>query len=251
MKKTGTRSQVKLQLEIVTLFPNFFESPLRESIMKRAQEDGKISVQVHNLRDYTKGKHKTADDKPFGGGPGMLMKPEPIFECIESVTGFLFDEKKKKLVARKKGRSKEKPWIILLDPKGDPLSQKIAKKLASKKHILLIAGHYEGVDHRVREYLIDQEISVGDYITMGGEAPALCLMESVVRLIPGVLGNHESIEDESFQKEGLEYPHYTRPRSYRGMDVPEVLISGHHREIEKWRKQAAQKVTSSRRPDLV
>ncbi len=219
------------EIDVVTLFPAFFESPLQESILKRAQKAGLVKIRIHNLRDYTHDRHKTADDKPFGGGAGMLMKPEPIFECVEAVS--------------------PKAWKILLDPHGRPLTQKVAGELAKKKHLVLIAGHYEGVDHRVREHLIDDEISVGDFITMGGEAPALCVMEAVIRLLPGVLGNEDSIKHESFQCEHLEYPQYTRPRDFRGWKVPDVLVSGHHREVEKWRKEMAGEMTRQARPDLI
>ena len=219
------------EIDVVTLFPAFFESPLQESILKRAQKEGLVKIRIHNLRDYTHDRHKTADDKPFGGGAGMLMKPEPIFECVETLS--------------------PKAWKILLDPHGRPLTQKVAEELAKKKHLVLIAGHYEGVDHRVREHLMDDEISVGDFITMGGEAPAFCVMEAVIRLLPGVLGNEDSIKHESFQHGHLEYPQYTRPRDFRGWKVPDILVSGHHREVEKWRKEMAGEMTRQARPDLI
>lgn len=219
-----------LEIHIVTIFPGFFEQPLQESLIKKAQEKGRVKFFIHNLRDYTKDRHKTVDDKPFGGGPGMVMKPEPIFECVEKI--------------RKNG------WVVLLDPKGDKLTQKLAGQLSKKKKLVLICGHYEGIDHRVHEHLADQAICVGDFITMGGEAPALCLIEAVTRLIPGVLGNSESLTQESFDS-GLEYPQYTRPQDYRGMKVPEILISGHHKEVEKWRTQAAREATRKKRPDLM
>ena len=222
-----------LEIDLVTLFPGFFKSPLQESILKRAQAKGYVKIAVHDLRDYTHDRHRTADDSPFGGGAGMVMKPEPIFECVEAV--------KQK---RKSG------WVVLLDPKGEPLTQKIAARLARRKRLILIAGHYEGVDHRVREHLVDQAVSVGDFITMGGEAPALCLVEAVTRLVPGVLGNSESLKHESFESGGLEYPQYTRPREFRGWKVPEVLVCGNHREVEKWRREEARKLTKRKRPDL-
>ena len=222
---------MSFEIDIVTLFPDFFSSPLQESILKRAQKAGHVRMGVHDIRDYTHDKHRTADDKPFGGGAGMLMKPEPIFECIESI--------------RKKG------WVVLMDPQGERFSQDLACKLSKKKHLILIAGHYEGVDHRVREHLVDQEISVGDYVTMGGEAPALCIIEAVTRLLPGVLGNEESLKDESFHSDSLEYPQYTRPRDFRGWKVPDVLISGHHKEVKRWRDEAALKTTRKRHPGLL
>ncbi len=222
---------MSFEIDVVTLFPAFFESPLQESILKRAQKKGLVKIRIHDLRDYTHDRHKTADDKPFGGGAGMLMKPEPIFECVEAIRG--------------------KAWVILLDPHGRPLTEKVAGELAKKKHLVLIAGHYEGVDHRVREHLVDDEISIGDFITMGGEAPALCLMESVIRLLPGVLGNQDSLKHESFHDKALEYPQYTRPRDFRGWKVPDVLVSGHHRKVEKWRKKIAKTMTRENRPDLL
>lgn len=218
-----------LKIDIVTLFPDFFSSPLQESMLKRAQRDRHVKFGVHNLRDYTHDRHKTADDKPFGGGAGMVMKPEPIFECVESI--------------RRRG------WVILLDAAGEPMTQALAHKLARKKHLILVAGHYEGVDYRVREHLADQVISIGDFITMGGEAPALCLIEAIVRLVPGVLGNRESLTQESFESDFLEYPQYTRPRKFRDWEVPEVLVSGNHGEVSRWRAEAARAVTLARRPD--
>ncbi len=223
-----------LEIDVATIFPQFFKGPLQESLIKKAQEKKLVSVRVHNLRDYTHDRHKTVDDKPFGGGPGMVMKPEPIFECVEAI--------------RKKSAS-AKAWVVLLDPAGEPLTQLRAKRLAQRKHLVLICGHYEGVDQRVKDHLVDQEISVGDFITMGGEAPALCLIESVTRLIPGVIGNQESLIEETFEA-GLEYPQYTRPRDYRGWQVPEVLVSGHHQEVKKWRHKIARETTKRKRPDL-
>jgi tRNA (guanine37-N1)-methyltransferase len=219
-------------IDIVTIFPPFFQGPLQESLLKKAQEKGRVKIRVHNLRDYTQDKHKTVDDKPFGGGPGMILKPEPIFDCVEDIE-----------------RSTSKAWKIILDPQGERMSQPLAEKLAKKKHLVLICGYYEGVDARVSEGLVDQQISIGDFITMGGGAPALCLIEAVVRLLPGVLGNQDSLKHETFDA-GLEYPQYTRPREYRGMKVPEVLISGNHKQVEKWRQEVAHKATEKRRPDL-
>lgn len=221
------------EIHVLTLFPEFFKSPLQESILKRAQKESKVKVQIHNLRDFTHDKHKTADDKPFGGGAGMVMKPEPIVECLESVNS-----------------GKSRGWVVLLGPQGETFSQSTAVKLSKKKKVVLIAGHYEGVDHRVREHWVDEEISAGDYITMGGEAPALCMIEAVVRLVPGVLGNHESLESESFCSGLLEYPQYTRPREYRGYKVPDILASGHHEEVKKWREKKAKEWTREKRPDL-
>ncbi len=218
-----------LEIDIVTIFPKFFKGPLDESLIKKAQEKELVKLQVHNLRDYTHDRHKSVDDKPFGGGPGMVMKPEPIFECVETI--------------RREG------WVVLLDPQGEPLTQKRAKRLAGRGHLILICGHYEGVDQRVKDHLVDQEISAGDFITMGGEAPALCLIESVMRFVPGVLGNQDSLAEETFEA-GLEYPQYTRPRDFRGWKVPDVLSSGNHPEVLKWRKKIAGEMTKKKRPDL-
>ncbi|MCM8776596.1 MAG: tRNA (guanosine(37)-N1)-methyltransferase TrmD [Candidatus Omnitrophica bacterium] len=221
----------KLRIDIVTLFPDFFTTPLAESILKRAQEKGLVKICLHRLRDYTHDRHQTVDGKPFGGGAGMVLKPEPIFECIETI--------------RNSG------WVVLLDARGEPLTQKMAEKLRRKRHLILIAGHYEGVDYRIHEHLVDQEISIGDFVTMGGEAPILCLVEAVVRLVPGVLGNRDSLTHESFHQGVLEYPQYTRPRKYRGWEVPKVLVSGNHQEVRRWRSEAARKLTRERRPDLL
>lgn len=220
-----------LRMDVVTLFPDFFKGPLQESLLKRAQTKGLLKLTVHNLRDYTHDRHKTVDDKPFGGGAGMLIKPEPVFECIEAI--------------------REKGWVVLMDPRGEPFKQTTAARLSKKKHLILIAGHYEGVDQRIREHLVDQEVSVGDFVTMGGEAPALCVIEAVARLVPGVLGNEESAQDESFQSGKLEYPQYTRPRTFRSWSVPEVLMSGNHKDVRRWRDEASLRVTLERRPDLV
>ncbi|MBN1689361.1 MAG: tRNA (guanosine(37)-N1)-methyltransferase TrmD [Candidatus Omnitrophica bacterium] len=222
---------MKLEIDIVTLFPRFFDGPLQESILNRAQQKQHVKIRVHDLRKYTHDRHKTADDKPFGGGAGMVMKPEPIFECVEDI--------------RKKG------WVVLLDPQGERMTQRMAARLARKRHIIFIAGHYEGVDHRVKEHLVDQEISVGDFVTMGGEAPAVCILEAVIRLLPGVLGNKDSLVHESFQSGLLEYPQYTRPRNFRGWKVPDILMSGNHCEVEKWRSRIARQLTQKKRPDLL
>lgn len=222
---------MKRSIDIVTLFPGFFETPLQESILKKAQERKLIDIRLRNLRDWTHDRHKKVDDKPFGGGAGMVFKPEPIFECIEDI-----------------GKD---AWVVLLDPHGERMTQKTAKNLLKKKKLILIAGHYEGVDYRVKKHLVNQEISIGDFITMGGEAPALCLIEAIVRLIPGVLGNKESVKHESYESGLLEYPQYTRPRNFRGWKVPETLISGNHKQVDVWRRAMAQKITREKRPDLL
>ena len=225
------------QIDVVTLFPDFFRWPFSNSILKRAQAKKKVSFYLHNPRDFSRDRHRTVDEKPFGGGAGMVLKPEPIFECVEAVS--------------KKG------WVILLTPQGKPLTQQAARRLAKKRHLVLICGHYEGVDERVRRHLVDEEIYVGDFVTMGGEAPALSLIECVVRLVPGVLGNPGSIKEESFldSRNGigdrrLEFPQYTRPRVFRGWAVPKVLLSGDHGAIAEWRKKKSIEVTRRKRPDL-
>lgn len=226
-----------MKIEILTLFPKMFGDILGESMLKRAQNKGALSIKVHNLRDWTSDNHKTADDKPFGGGPGMVMKIEPVYRALEEL------KKNTKSGTRN-------PKVILLTPQGRPLKQEIAKELAGEKHLVLICGHYEGVDERIRD-LADDEISIGDYILTCGEIPALVVIDSVARLIPGVLGDEESKKEESFESNMLEYPQYTRPAEFQGMRVPEVLLNGDHRKIEKWRKSEALKRTIKRRPDLI
>ncbi|MBU3758362.1 MAG: tRNA (guanosine(37)-N1)-methyltransferase TrmD [Candidatus Omnitrophica bacterium] len=221
-----------LRIDVVSLFPKFFQGPLSESILKRAQEKKQVEIKVHDLRDYTHDRHRTVDDKPFGGGAGMVIKPEPVFECLEDICG-------------------EESWVVLLSPHGQPFRQEKAAELAGRKQIVLIAGHYEGLDYRIHEHLVDEEVSIGDFVTMGGEAPAVCVIEAVVRLLPGVLGNSESLKHESFHSGHLEYPQYTRPRDFKGWKVPEVLVSGNHREVEDWRKRQARKLTREKRPDLI
>jgi tRNA (guanine37-N1)-methyltransferase len=220
------------EIDLVTIFPGFFKGPLQESLLKRAQQEKLVKIRVHDLREYTHDKHKTVDDKPFGGGPGMVMKPEPIFECVEDL-------------------QKETPpgWVVLLDARGARFNQKRAAELAGKKRLILLCGHYEGIDHRVHDHLADELVSIGDFVTMGGGAPALCLIEAVTRLVPGVLGNEESLKEESHLEEGLEYPQYTRPRDFRGLAVPDVLVSGNHKEVEKWRREVSRAMTRKRKPD--
>ena len=217
-----------LLVDIITLFPDFFKTPLQSSMLRLAQQ-GYVDITVHNLRDYAYDKHKMCDDKPFGGGPGMVMKPEPIFECIEHL---------------KKIRKNSK--VIFLTPQGETLSQKKLHELSVEKELIILCGHYEGIDQRVRDEIIDEEISIGDYVLTGGEIPALVLLDGIIRLIPGVLGNSESIVSESFQSEYLDYPHYTRPREYKGLKVPEILFSGDHKAIELWRRQEAIKNTNKK-----
>lgn len=226
-----------MHIDILTLFPDMFDSVLGESMLKRAQAKGLLKVKIHNLRDWTSDRHRTADDKPFGGGPGMVMKIEPVYRALKEIGKGL----------RVKGSRIRK---VLLTPQGKKLEQKEVKRLAKYKNIILVCGHYEGVDERIRG-LVDEEISIGDYILTCGEIPALVLIDAIVRLIPGVLGHNESIKSESFEDGLLEYPQYTRSACFEGMAVPEVLRKGDHKEIEKWRKVQAVKRTSERRPDLI
>ena len=221
-----------MKIDVLTLFPGMFPGPLDESIIKRACESGRLQLGVHDLRDYTHDRHRTVDDRPFGGGPGMLLKPEPLFEAVEALRG-------------------EKTRVILTSPAGRPFRQEIARELAGEKHVLLICGSYEGFDERVRQSLADDEISIGDYVLTNGALPAMVIVDAVTRLLPGVLGDDESSQDESCCGCLLEYPQYTRPAEFRGMNVPEVLLSGDHAAIEKWRQEQATVQTRQRRPDLL
>jgi len=220
-----------MKIDVLTLFPAMFAGPLDESIIKRARADGLLDLAIHSLRDYTHDRHRTVDDKPFGGGPGMLLKPEPIFEAVEQI-------------------ARDHTRVLLLTPAGRPFSQAVARELAGQPHLLLICGSYEGFDERVREALADDELSIGDYVLTNGALPAMVVIDAVTRLLPGVLGDDESSHDESFSHGLLEYPQYTRPADFRGMKVPEVLLSGNHAEIEKWRLEQAKKRTTERRPGL-
>ena len=221
-----------MKIDVLTLFPAMFEGPLDESIIKRAREAGLLDLRVHNLRDYAHDRHRTVDDRPFGGGPGMLLKPEPIFEAVEKLAS-------------------ETTRIVLLSPSGRTFNHAIARELAEARALLLISGHYEGFDERVRERLADDELSIGDYILTNGALPAMVIIDAVTRLLPGVLGDEESAREESFSHGLLEYPQYTRPADFRGMKVPDVLLSGDHAEIARWRGEQARLRTSERRPDLL
>lgn len=221
-----------MKIDVLTLFPGMFPGPLDESIIKRACESGRLRLGIRDLRDYTHDRHRKVDDRPFGGGPGMLMKPEPLFEAVEALRG-------------------EKTRVILTSPAGRPFRQEIAQELASEEHLLLVCGSYEGFDERVRECLADDELSIGDYVLTNGALPAMVIIDAVTRLLPGVLGDDESSVDESFSDGLLEYPQYTRPAEFRGMSVPEVLLSGDHAAIERWRREQARMRTGQRRPDLL
>ncbi len=221
-----------MKIDVLTLFPAMFAGPLDESIIKRAREAGLLDLSIHNLRDYAHDRHRTVDDRPFGGGPGMLLKAEPIFEAVEKLAG-------------------ENTRVVLLSPSGRTFSQAIAAELAQVAHLLLVSGHYEGFDERVREQLADDELSIGDYVLTNGALPAMVMIDAVTRLLPGALGDDESARDESFSQGLLEYPQYTRPADFRGTKVPEVLLSGNHAEIAKWRAEQARLRTRERRPDLL
>ena len=220
-----------MRIDVLTIFPGILEGPLRESLLGRAIEAGLVEVRVHDLRDHTEDRHRQVDDESFGGGPGMVMKPEPIFAAAEAVGG--------------------SPRAILLSPAGRRLDQALARELAAEAHLLLIAGRYEGVDERVALGLPAEEISIGDYVLSGGELPALVLIEAITRLVPGVVGREGSLERESFEEGMLDHPHYTRPAEFRGMEVPETLRSGNHAAIEEWRRAAAEEKTRRNRPDLL
>ena len=224
-----------MRIDIVTLFPEICRAPLSESIMKRAQENRIVDLHIHNLRDWTTDKHHVVDDAPFGGGQGMVMKPEPIFAAVEDLTQI----------------ENSKSKIVLLSPAGRRFNQQMARQLSQEPHLIIVSGHYEGVDYRVIEHLIDLEISIGDYVLTNGGIAAVVLVDSIVRLLPGALGHEQSADDDSFSETLLEAPQYTRPADFRGWKVPEVLLSGNHAEIAKWRKEQAVKRTRENRPDLL
>ena len=215
-----------MKVDVLTLFPAMFAGPLDESIISRARESGRLELAIHNLRDWTHDRHRTVDDEPYGGGPGMVLKPEPIFEAIEALTN-------------------DTTQVVMLTPQGEPK----ARALSAHEHLLLLCGSYEGFDERIRTR-VHHEISIGDYVLTNGALPAMVVIDAVTRLLPGVLGDDASSAEESFSEGMLEYPQYTRPADFRGMKVPEVLLSGNHAEIEKWRREKAAKRTTERRPEL-
>ncbi len=221
-----------MKIDIVTLFPEICRAPLNESIMKRAQKSGIVDLYIHNLRDWTTDKHHVADDAPFGGGQGMVMKPEPIFAAVEELRN-------------------QTSKVVLMSPAGRRFDQQMAAQLSGESHLVIICGHYEGVDHRVIEHLVDLEISIGDYVLTNGAIAAVVLVDAVVRLMPGVLGHEQSAVDDSFSRGLLEAPQYTRPAEFRSWKVPDVLLSGNHAEIESWRREQAIKRTRENRPDLL
>jgi len=219
-----------MKVEVLTLFPAMFAGPLDESILRRAQESGRLELVIHNLRDWTHDRHRKVDDEPYGGGPGMVLKPEPIFEAIEELKG-------------------ESTQVIMMTPQGEPFKQAKARELAGHEHLLLLCGSYEGFDERVRTW-VHHELSIGDYVLTNGGLPAMVVIDAITRLLPGVLGDDESSAEESFSGNTLEYPQYTRPADFRGMKVPEVLLGGDHGAVEDWRSKQAECRTRKRRPDL-
>jgi tRNA (guanine37-N1)-methyltransferase len=248
-----------MKADIITIFPDFFRGPLDYGITRRAQEMGLVKIDVHDLREFTKDRHRTVDDRPFGGGEGMVLKPEPLFECLESMEVASYED-------RVTGRAKQS--VVLLSAQGRRFTQKVAVELAQLERIVFICGRYEGVDERVADFLADREFSIGDYVLSGGEMAAAVIVETVVRLLPGAVGNEASTQQESFTVEAkakssneadstcgsnglLDYPHYTRPAEFRGMAVPEALLTGNHEEIRRWRRQKALEKTLRNRPDLL
>lgn len=223
-----------MRIDIITAVPKILDSPLNESMLKKARERGVIEVEVHDLRDCAHDKHKTVDDSPYGGGAGMVLKPEPVFEAVE------------KLLAERTYDD-----VVLLTPDGETFTQRIANELSLKESLIFICGHYKGIDERIRERLVTREISIGDYVLTGGEIAALAVVDSVIRVLPGALGDSESALNDSFQTGLLDSPQYTRPADFRGMKVPDVLLAGDHEEVKKWREQKSIERTSARRPDLM
>jgi tRNA (guanine37-N1)-methyltransferase len=221
-----------LEIDIITIFPQMLSGFLNESMLKRAAQCGAVRFNPINLRDFTTDPHRTTDDRPYGGGPGMVMKPEPVFKAVESVR-------------------KERSRVILMTPQGRRFNQAMARELSKETHLIFVCGHYEGVDERIREALVTDEISIGDYVLTNGVLPAAVVIDAVVRLLPGVLGGEGATVEESFSENMLEYPQYTRPVEFRGMKVPDILCSGHHEEIARWRAEQSLRRTRERRPDLL
>lgn len=224
-----------MKFDIVTIFPAMVEAPLRDGVLGRAIARGLLDVQVHDLRQHTEDRHRVVDDVAYGGGPGMVMKPEPFFRAVEAI-------------AATRGAPSA---VVLTTPDGRPFDQAAAERLSAQHHLVILCGRYEGVDDRVRRHLATEEISVGDYVLTGGELPALVMIDAVARLVPGVVGDEESVARDSFTRGLLDFPQYTRPAEFRGMDVPPVLLSGHHAEIERWRRREALRRTLARRPELL
>ena len=224
-----------MRISVLTLFPGMIEGVIQESLLKRAIENGKLKVAIYDIRDFAKNKHRQVDDTPFGGGNGMVMMVQPVFDCMEAA----------------QAACQVKPHRVYLSPRGKTLDNSFVKRLAQMEEIVLLCGHYEGIDERISEALIDEEISLGDFVLTGGEIAALAIIDSVARFLPGVLGNEASAQEDSFNQGLLEYPQYTRPREFRGQSVPDILLSGDHQKIAKWRREQALRVTKERRPDLL
>jgi tRNA (guanine37-N1)-methyltransferase len=229
-----------LRVDIITIFPDYFREAFDYGIVRRARAAELVDIKAHDLRSWASDKHHVVDDRPFGGGDGMVLKPEPIFAAVESLAGA---RQRKDLAANKR--------VVLLSPQGKPFTQTLARELAASEHLLLVCGRYEGVDERVADSLVTDEISIGDYVLSGGEPAALVVVDAVVRLIPGALGSETSAATESFSDGLLDYPHYTRPAEFEGLRVPEILLTGHHAEIARWRCEAALEKTKRNRPDLL
>lgn len=226
-----------MRVDVLTVFPEMFKGPFSESILKRAQEQGLVEIHLHDIRSFTTDRHRTIDEPPYGGGPGMVMKPEPVRKALEFV--------------KSQAETGADAPVIMMTPGGRPFSQAIARELAQQDHLILLCGHYEGIDERVRAKMVTDEISIGDYVLTGGELPAMVVVDAAVRLIPGVLGDFGSTEEESFGDNLLEYPQYTRPPSFEGLEVPQVLRSGDHESISRWRRKESLRTTVKRRPDLL
>lgn len=226
-------------IKVMTLFPEMFLGPLGSSIIQRAIEKEIIDIECINIRDFAQNKHKKVDDYPYGGGPGMVMTPQPIINCYESIVSKLNEDNTKK------------PRVVYLSPKGKTFNQNMAVELSKESSLILLCGHYEGIDQRVIDQIVTDEISIGDYVLTGGEIPAMVLIDSVARLIPGVLSHSQSYEEESFFSGLLEYPHYTRPRTFKELDVPDILVSGDHKKVEEWRRNKSLEITFIRRPELL
>ena len=238
-----------MRIDILTLFPEICRAPLAESMMKRAQASGALELRIHDLREWTTDKHRMADDAPFGGGQGMVMKPEPIFSAVEELLGNL--EKTSNVQRPTSNVQMERPKVILMSPAGRRFDQQMAIQFSRESHLIIVCGHYEGIDHRVTEHLADAEISIGDYVLTNGAIAAVVVVDAIVRLLPGVLGHELSAVDDSFADGLLEAPQYTRPAEFRGWKVPDILLSGNHAEIAAWRKEQGLKRTKENRPDLL
>ena len=240
--RRGGAPRKEMTFDIVTIFPKMVEGPLQEGIVARAVAKGLLDIRVHDLRDFTTDRHRVVDDAPFGGGPGMVLKPEPLFAAVEAVSA-------------QRCRAGVRPCrhaVVLTSPDGEPLTHRVAQRLSALDHVVILCGRYEGVDERVRTHLATEAISIGDYVVSGGELPALVIVDAVARLVPGVVGDEASVAGDTFARDGmLDFPQYTRPAEFRGLPVPDVLLSGHHAEIEKWRREQAQARTRRHRPDLL